>query len=83
MNNRVKTKFISINLSERAEMIASVHKYVDNDQFINLIQNIDINDDSVKHKTKRTNIYWISVQLIPFNANPELCGQIDSWLKSY
>jgi UV DNA damage repair endonuclease len=76
MNNQVKHAFIRKSSSERAQMIGTVRQYVTNDQFLNLLQNIDINDIDVKNKNKPTNIYWICGQLAAFNGIPELCTQV-------
>ena len=82
MNNQVTAKFVNMSSGQRAQMIASARQYINNDQFLNLLQNIDINDVNIKNKTKPTNIYWISAQLAAFNGIPQLCAQVDSWLRS-
>ena len=82
MNNQVRTKFISKSSGDRAQMIMLANLYVTNDQFRNLLQNIDINDVNIKNKNKTTSIYWIISQLAAFNGIPELCTQVDTWLKS-
>ena len=82
MNNQVRTKFISKSSGDRSQMIMLANLYVTNDQFLNLLQNIDLNDVTIKNKNKTTSIYWISSQLVAFNGIPELCTQVDTWLKS-
>lgn len=82
MNNQVTTKFVNMSSGQRAQMIASARQYINNDQFLNLLQNVDINDVNIKNKTKPTNIYWISAQLAAFNGIPQLCAQVDTWLRS-
>ena len=82
MNNQVTAKFVNMSSGQRAQMIASARQYINNDQFLNLLQNIDINDVNIKNKNKTTSIYWISAQLAAFNGIPQLCVQVDSWLRS-
>ena len=82
MNNQVTAKFVNMSSGQRAQMIASARQYINNDQFLNLLQNIDINDVNIKNKNKTTSIYWISAQLAAFNGIPQLCTQVDSWLRS-
>jgi len=82
MNNKVTAKFVNMGSAQRAQMIASARQYINNDQFLNLLQNVDINDVHIKNKNKPTNIYWISAQLVAFNGIPQLCAQVDTWLRS-
>lgn len=74
MDAQVRTKFISKTSSGRAQMISSARNYVKNDQFLNLLQNVELNDVNIKNKNKTTSIYWISAQLAVFNGLPELCA---------
>ena len=79
--NYPKLRPIHINIQIHcapAQMVASARQYINNEQFLNLLQNIDINDANVKNKNKTTSIYWVSAQLAAFNGVPELSGQVDT-----
>jgi hypothetical protein len=80
MNVKIRTAFIVKTPAQRAQMISSARSYINNDQFLNLLQNVDINDVNVKNNTKPTSIYWITSQLAAFNAVPGLVTQVTKWL---
>lgn len=80
MNNQVKSAFLRKSSGERAQMISSARQYVKHDQFLNIIQNLDINDVDTRNKHKSTSIYWISAQLAAFNGVVDVCTQVNEWL---
>jgi len=80
MNNKIRTAFIIKTAAQRAQMISSARTYISNDQFLNLLQNVDVNDANVKNNAKPTSIYWITAQLAAFNEVPGLAAQVTKWL---
>lgn len=79
MNRQVSAKFESISSAERAHLIGSVHKYVSDSGFGNLVQNIDINNTKGRGPGS---LYFVCSQLAAFNSNSELVAQVSNWLNS-
>ena len=80
MNMQIRTAFITRNSEQRAQLINSAPNYIKNVVFLNILQNVDINDANVKNSSKVTSIYWITVQLAAFNSDLALNKQILAWL---
>jgi len=72
----VGNKFLRSSGMERARLKGNCAQYVKNDAFVNIIENIDINDK------KGTQISRICVQLGAFNSRKELWDQVEEWLRS-
>jgi hypothetical protein len=79
MNRQVAAKFESISSAERAQLIGSVHNFVSDSGFGNLVQNIDIND--TKGRGPRS-LHFVCSQLAAFNGVPGLATQVSAWLAS-
>lgn len=79
MNRQVSAKFNSISAAERAQLIGSVHNFVSNNAFGNLLQNLDIND--TKGRGPRS-LHFLCNQLAAFNSIPGLAAQVTPWLNS-
>jgi hypothetical protein len=82
MNMQIRTEFIVRSAPQRGQLISSAATYIKNDTFINLLQNVDINDANVKNSSKTTSIYWITAQLAAFNGDAALCKQVAAWLSA-
>ena len=82
MNMQIRTEFIVRSGAQRAQLISSARTYIKNDAFLNLLQNVDINDANVKNSSKTTSIYWITAQLAAFNEDPAVYKQVLAWLSA-
>ena len=60
--------------AERARLIGDVRRYVTNDNFINIMSNLDVND------TKQ--ISRICQQFAAFNSLEKLWDEVELWLGS-
>ena len=80
MNMQIRTAFIIRTGEQRAQLINSAPNYIKNDVFLNLLQNVDINDANVKNSSKVTSIYWITAQLAAFNGDLTVNKQVLAWL---
>jgi hypothetical protein len=72
----VGNKFLRSSPAERARLLGTVRTYVTNDQFVNLVTNIDVNDK------KGTQIKNICSQLAAFNSLSQLWDNVELWLGS-
>lgn len=84
MQSTVASKFAAISAAERGQLVSSVHRYVSNSQFGNIVQNIDINNvrsDAVSRRSPG-NLYSVCSQLAAFNGIPGLSAEVLSWLNS-
>ena len=72
----VGQKFLRSSGMERARLKGNCASYVKNDNFVNIIENIDINDK------KGTQISRVCTQLASFNSNKQLWDQVEQWLLS-
>jgi hypothetical protein len=72
----VGQKFLRSSGMDRARLKGTCASYVKNDNFVNIIENIDINDK------KGTQISRICAQLSSFNSQKELWNQVEEWLRS-
>ena len=79
MNRQVAAKFESISSAERAQLIGSVHHFVSDSGFGNLVQNIDINNTK---KSGPGSLQFICSQLAAYNTVPGLAAQVTPWLNS-
>jgi hypothetical protein len=59
---------------ECARLLGNAHLYIHNDQFINLLQNFDVNNHKKNMKFKN--------QLLMFSNIPGLKEQVDEWMNS-
>jgi hypothetical protein len=82
MNNTVLQAFVKSTSSRRAALRSSVRRFVMNDQFCNLVENIDVNDNDIRRKMMPGNPYFICGQLTAFNGIPGITEQIASWLRA-
>jgi hypothetical protein len=84
MQSLVQSKFTSITPAKRGELVSSVHRYVSNNQFGNIIQNIDINNvDKDRNNISRPgNLYNVCKQLTAFDSVPGLLPEVRAWLNS-
>lgn len=82
MEGAVQLRFLQMNSAERAAWIGRVRQHVQNDQFINLLSNVDINDTNPKNRGSPTSIYFICQQLSAFNGVPGLPKQVSGWIAS-
>jgi hypothetical protein len=72
----VGQKFLRSSGADRARLKGNCARFVKNDNFVNIIENIDINDK------KGTQISRVCVQLASFNSRKELWDQVEEWLRS-
>jgi hypothetical protein len=72
----VGNKFLRASGAERARMKGNCARFVKNDNFVNIVENLDINDK------KGAQISRTCMQLAAFNSNKELWNQVDEWLRS-
>jgi hypothetical protein len=79
MNRQVAAKFESISPAERALLIGSVHHFVSESGFGNILQNLDIND--TKGRGPRS-LHFVCSQLAAYNTFPGLAAQVTAWLNS-
>jgi hypothetical protein len=79
MNRQVAAKFQSISSAERALLIGSVHHFVSDSGFGNILQNMDVND--TKGRGPRS-LHFICSQLAAYNTIPGLAAQVTAWLNS-
>jgi hypothetical protein len=82
MNAQVVNKFVASPSYVRAQLIGSSRNFIKDDNFNNLLQNIDINNVDIKNGNKPTSIHFIGRQLAAFNGIPGLADQVASWLSS-
>lgn len=82
MNSQIINKFVASPSYVRAQLVGNSRNYVKDDNFNNLLQNIDINDVNPKNSNKPTSIYFIGRQLAAFNGIPGLAEQVATWLAS-
>jgi len=72
----VGNKFLRASGMDRARLKGNCAHYVKNDMFVNIIENIDINDK------KGNQITRTCMQLAAFNSNKDLWNQVEEWLRS-
>ena len=72
----VGQKFLRSTSQQRALLKGRCSQFVKNDNFVNIIENIDINDK------KGTQISRVCAQLSAFNSQKELWNQVEEWLRS-
>ena len=72
----VGNKFLRSSGMDRARLKGNCAQYVKNDVFVNIVENIDINDK------KGNQISRTCMQLAAFNSNKVLWDQVDEWLRS-
>ncbi len=72
----VGNKFLRASGAERGRLKGNCAQFVKNDSFVNIIENIDINDK------KGAQISRVCFQLAAFNSNKELWNQVEEWLRS-
>ena len=72
----VGNKFLRSSGADRARLKGNCAQYVKNDAFVNIVENIDINDK------KGTQISRTCTQLAAFNSNKALWEQVEDWLRS-
>ena len=72
----VGNKFLRSSGLDRARLKGNCAQYVKNDNFVNIVENIDINDKN-GNQISRT-----CAQLAAFNSQKELWDQVEAWLRS-
>ena len=72
----VGAKFLRSKAQERARLKGNCAQFVKNDNFVNIIENIDINDRQGNQITRTC------LQLAAFNSNKQLWDQVEEWLRS-
>lgn len=72
----VGNKFLRASGAERARLKGNCAQFVKNDAFVNIVENIDINDK------RGSQISRTCFQLAAFNSNKELWNQVEEWLRS-
>lgn len=72
----VGNKFLRASGVERARLKGNCAQYVKNDVFVNIVENLDINDK------KGNQISRTCMQLAAFNSRKELWSQVEEWLRS-
>jgi hypothetical protein len=72
----VGQKFLRSSGVDRARLKGNCAQFVKNDNFVNIVENIDINDK------KGTQISRICTQLAAFNSQKGLWDQVEEWLRS-
>lgn len=72
----VSQKFLRSSGMERARLKGNCAHFVKNDNFVNIIENIDINDK------KGTQISRTCTPLSSFNSQKDLWDQVEEWLRS-
>jgi len=76
MNQQFSSVLSGMNGSEKAQLIGRATQFVTNANFINLLNQIDINDRTGK------SINNVCRQLVAFNGDKVLCEQVQRWLSS-
>jgi hypothetical protein len=82
MEGAIQRRFLQMNSGERAAWIGRVRQYVQNDQFVNLLSNLDVNDTNPKNRGRPSSIFFVSTQLTAFNGVPGLPKQVSAWIAS-
>ena len=83
MQGLVQSTFSSITPAQRGELISSVHRYVSNNQFGNIIQNIDINTCNDRNSSRQPgSLHNVCKQLTAFDSVPGLLAEVRAWLNS-
>ena len=72
----VGQKFLRSSGAERARLKGNCAQFIKNDVFVNIIENIDINDK------KGNQISRVCMQLAAFNSQKELWDQLEEWFRS-
>ena len=72
----VGQKFLRSSGMERARLKGNCAQFVKNDNFVNIIENIDINDK------KGIQISRTCTLLSSFNSQKDLWDQVEEWLRS-
>jgi hypothetical protein len=72
----VGQKFLRSTSQQRALLKGRCAQYVKNDNFVNIIENIDINDRQGNQITRTC------MQLVAFNGQKDLWPQVEEWLRS-
>lgn len=72
----VGQKFLRSTAQQRALLKGKCAQFVKNDNFVNIIENIDINDRQGNQITRTC------LQLAAFNSQKELWDQVEEWLRS-
>lgn len=81
-SSSVAKTFLRLTSAQRATWAGSIRTYVQNDQVVNLIANLDVNDADPKNAWKSTNIFFIVGQLRAFDTHPTTASQILAWSSS-
>jgi hypothetical protein len=81
-SQQVTKTFLRLTSAQRAGWAGSIRTYVQNDQVVNLIANLDVNDADPKNAWKSTNIFFIVRQLLAFDADPATSAHITNWALS-
>jgi len=76
IDSLVLTAFTRASPIERARLIGTARNFITNDGFINLLNNIDIND------SKGSQIRNVCIQMRAFISVPGLKEQVVEWLRS-
>lgn len=76
VDSLVLTAFTRASPVERARLIGTARNFITNDAFINLLNNIDVND------SKGSQIRSVCVQMRAFIGVPGLQEQVETWLNS-
>ena len=76
IDSLVLTAFTNATPVERARLIGTARNFITDDGFINLLNNIDIND------TKGSQIRNVAIQMRAFIGVPGLKEQVEEWLRS-
>jgi hypothetical protein len=76
MDVLVGNKFLRSTGAERARLKGNCARFVKDTNFINIVENIDINDK------RGAQISRTCLQLAAFNSQKELWGQVELWLGS-
>jgi len=72
----VSQKFLRSSGMERARLKGNCAHFVKNDNFVNIVENIDINDK------KGNQISRTCTLLSSFNSQKDLWDQVEEWLRS-
>lgn len=82
MEGAIQRRFLQMNSGERAVWIGKIRQHVNNDQFVNLFANLDVNDTNPKNRGSPSSIYFACNQVRAFNGIPGLPVQVSAWLKA-